>query len=576
MKNDYNQKYNRGYALVTALIFFLVATGAVIAAISDAVFREVRAVRNESLSKQSYFTSESALEDAAYRIKTGKIIGGSESLALATSTALAIIVSGENGSWEVTSAGDAGNARRSTKLVLNKGTGISFAYAIEAGLGGVDLAGGSSIIGDVYTTGSIRGCGSCAISGEAVSAGKSTSVIDQDNSSPVTPTQSVIFGNSSGTQDLAQSFTIPGALSLKKIQLYIKKVGNPANATVKITDDDYGSPSDSILASGTLSSSLVSVSYDWVDITLTANPTLSAGVAYWIVIDGSGNSSNYYIMAANTVYTGGQAKIGKYNNNWNNTTPDGLDAYFKIYTGTNGEGIIGESQSNKISVGQSYSHSASYVSSSGALYCQVGVDNNKPCDTSRADPAVKEYPVPDARINEWKDEASTSVYNGNYSVGSVGATLGPKKIVGNLSVGGGGTLRVSGTLWVTGTVSITGGSYVRPDDNTKSFVIISDGSITLSGGSQVLGNVDSHIMLVSLSPLDPAISIGGGASDTVVFAPNGGLYISGGSNVKAGLARHIFLEGGANITYDPNLSSLNFSSGLPDSEFQIKSWKEVE
>lgn len=576
MKNERGQKHNGGYALVTALIFFLTATGAVMVAMSDAVFREVRAVRNESLSKQSYFTSESALEDAAYRIKTGKIIGGSESLALVTSTAFAVIVSGENGSWEVTSAGDAGNAKRSTKLVLNRGAGISFAYAIEAGLGGVDLTGGSSIIGDVYTTGSIRGCGSCVISGEAISAGKSTSLIDQDNSAPATPTQSIIFGDSSGTQDLAQSFAVPASLSLKNIQLYVKKAGNPANATVKIVSNNSGSPSDTILASGTLSSSLVSTLYGWIDITFTANPLLSSGTTYWIVIDGSSNSSNYYNIGANTTYVGGQAKIGRYNNSWNNTAPSGLDAYFKIYTGTNEEGITGEGQSNKISVGQSYSYSASYVSASGALYCQIGVDNNKSCDTSRADPAIKEYPVPDAKINEWKNEASTSVYNGNYSIGSVGTTLGPKKIVGNLSVGGGGTLRVSGTLWVTGTVSITGGSYVRPDDNTKSFVVISDGGVTLSGGSQILGNADSHIMLVSLSSLDPAISISGGASDTVVFAPNGGLYISGGAHVKAGSARHIFLNGGADITYDPDLSGLNFSSGLPDSEFQIKSWKEIE
>ena len=576
MKNYHNQKHNRGYALVTALIFFLSATGAVIAAISDSVFREVRTVRNESLSKQSYFTSESLLEDTAYRIKNGKNIGAEESLTLATSTSVATIVSGDNGSWEVTSSGDAGNTKRVTKLVLNKGAGISFAYAIEAGLGGVDLSGGSSIVGDVYTTGSIRGCGSCVISGEAISAGKSTSVINQDNSSPTSPTQSIIFGNSSGTQDLAQSFAIPSSLSLKKIQLYVKKVGNPANATVKIVTNNLGSPSDTILASGTLSSSLVSTSYGWIDITLTANPLLSSGMTYWIVIDGSSNSSNYYNIGANTAYAGGQAKIGKYNNSWNNTTPSGLDAYFKIYTGINEEGITGESQSNRISVSQSYSYSASYVSAEGALYCQVGVDNNKSCDTSRADPAIREYPVPDAKINEWKNEASASVYNGNYSVGSVGATIGPRKIVGNLSVNGGGTLRVSGTIWVTGTVSITGGSYVRPDDNTKSFVIISDGGINLSGGSQILGNVDSHIMLVSLSSLDPAISFSGGASDTVVFAPNGGLYISGGAHVKAGSAKHIFVEGDASITYDPDLSNLNFSSGLPDSEFQIKSWKEIE
>ncbi len=585
MKNNFtksriknrNTRNTGGYALITALIFFLTATMAIIAGLSDAVFREVRTVRNESLSKQSYFTSESALEDATYRIKNGKNIGSSESLTLATSTATTTITTNEDDSQTIVSASDVSGIKRTTSLVLKEGTGVSFAYAIQGGFGGVDMSGGSSITGDVYTTGSIRGCGSCTISGEAVAAGKSTSALDQDsNSLPSTPTQSIIFGNTSGTQDVAQSFMISSSLSIINLQLYIKKVGNPANATVKITTNNAGSPSNTILASGTLSSSLVPTSYGWMDITLTANPLLSSGTIYWIVIDGSNNSSNYYTIAANSTYTNGQAKIGKYNNSWNNTSPSGLDAYFKLYTGTNEQGITGETQFNRLSVGQSYSYSASYVSSSGALYCQVGVQNNKSCDTSRTDPALEEYPVPDDEINDWKDEAGSNVYNGNYSVGWAGATLGPKKINGNLTVSGGGTLRVSGTLWVTGTVTINGGAYVRPNDNTKSYVILADGVITLSGGAQILGNTDSHILLLSLGSLDPAISINGGASDTVVFAPNGGLFISGGAHVKAGSAKHISIDGGANITYDPDLSDLNFSSGLPNMGFQIKSWKETE
>lgn len=564
-----------GYAIVTALMFFLAASTAVIAAISDAVFREVKMVRNESLSKQSYFTSESALEDTAYRIKNGKIIGSSETLNFATSTATMTITESD-GIYEIISRADAGNIKRATRMILEEGTGVSFAYAIQTGIGGIDLDGGSSITGDIYTTGSIRGCGSCAVSGEAVAAGRSTSDLDQDNSSPESPGQSIVFGNTSGAQDVAQSFAIPDSLSIIKVRLNIKKTGNPSNATVKITDNNSGSPGNIVLASGTLSSSFVSTSYGWIEISLTSNPVLSAGTVYWIVVDGGHSSSNYYTVAANSSYASGQAKIGRYGNNWNNTTPAGLDAYFGIYTGTNEEGIAGEDQYNRISVGSAYSHNADYVSSGGALYCQVGSGNNKPCDTSRVDPPVENYPVDDGKIDGWKAEAATSIYDDDYSVGYAGATLGPKKIIGNLTVSGGGTLRVSGTIWVTGTISIDGGSVVRPADNTKSFVLMSDGSITLSGGADILGNTDSHILLLSLRVNDPAITINGGANDTVVFAPDGGVHISGGANVKAGAAEHISVDGGASITYDPDFSSLNFSSGLPNMGFNIKSWKEVE
>jgi len=576
MNRVHKKQNNGGYALITALIFFLAASMAVIAGISDAVFREVRTVRNESLSKQSYFTAESATEDAIYRIRKGKFIDNSESMILATSTATITISDIDNKTKQITSIADALGIKRSMAIVLKEGMGVSFAYAIQSGIGGIDLGGGSSVIGDIYTTGSIRGCGSCTISGQATAAGKSFIRIDQENGSTSTPAQTIVFGNTNSTQDLAQSFIVSESLSLTKISLYVKKTGNPSNATVRINTDSSGNPSSTVLASGTLSSSLISTSYGWVDITLTSNPALTAGTTYWIVVDGGTNSSNNYTIGANSVYTNGQAKIGRYGSSWSNTTPTGLDAYFRVYIGMNEGGILGEGEYNRLTVGSAYSYRANYVSASGALYCHVGLKNNKECDTSRTDPAVEEYPVPDAITNKLKDEASSSIYNGNYSVGWAGATLGPKKIVGNLSVGGGGILRVSGTIWVTGSVEISGGSTVQPDDNTRSYAIIADGLITLSGGSEILGNSGSHILLFSTNTADPAVSLSGGADDTVVFAPNGGIFISGGAHVKAGSAKHISVDGGSGITYDPEVSSLNFSSDSPDRGFQIKSWKETE
>jgi hypothetical protein len=568
---------NGGYALVTALIFFLTATTAVIAGLSDAIFREVRTVRNESLSKQSYFTSESALEDFVYRIKYGKQIDSSESLSISDSSAVASLTESEDGSQVVTSYGDKGGAKRSTQAVLEVGSGISFAYAIQSGIDGVDLAGASHVIGDIYTLGSIHGCGLCTISGEAIAAGKSTDDLDADNSAPMAPSNTIIFGDSNGTQDLAQSFTISGDdLSIIHLKMYLKKVGSPANATLKITTDNSGSPGNTILASGTISSSLINNSFGWIDITLTSNPILVSGTTYWIVLDASNNASNHYAIGANSSYAAGSAKIGKYGVSWSNTSPTGLDAYFQTFVGRNEAGITGESGVSRISIGSGYSYNASYVSSVGSLFCQTGTSNSKECDTSRADPVVLDYPVPTSKISNWKSSASASVYNDNFTVDSDGAVLGPKKIVGNLNVGGGGTLEISGTLWVTGNLNITGNSTVRPSGSTKSFVVIVDGTISLVGGSEILGNVNSHILLVSLSTSDPAISINGGADDTVVFAPYGGVFVSGGASVKAGSAKHISIDGGSNVTYDPSLADLNFSSGMANSSFRIKSWKEIE
>ncbi len=567
-----------GYALLIGLIFFLAASSAVIAAISDAVFRETKTVRNETLSKQSYYSSESAVEDIAYRIKTGKSHDPTENYAIASSTVVVTTLTNASGAQEISAAADANGTKRSVRMTLNEGSGINFQYALQGGLGGIDLSGGAHITGDVYTTGSIRGCSTCNISGTAVAAGKSTSNLDVDNSTPAIPTQSITFGNSNGSQDLSQSFTVSTTLSITGLKLYVKKVGSPANATIRITTDNAGKPSSTVLASGTLSSSLVTTSYNWMDIILTANMTLTAGTTYWVVVDANSNASAYYMVGANSAYVNGQAKVGRYgNNSWNVTTPAGLDSYFQVYIGDNQEGITGDDQYNPIPVTSSYSYKATHVNATGDLYCQIGTTNNKACNTSRGDPSIEAFPIQDSTITEWKTEAAVNTTVGNVTVGAAGATIGPRKIEGNLTVASGGTLNVSGTIWVTGTVTINGGSLVQPSNATKSYAIISDSTVVLSGGGEILGNTGSHILLVSMSTADPAITLNGGANDTVVFTPYGGLYISGGANVKAASAEHITADGGANIIYDPDVSQVNITTGSSGTAtFGIKSWKEIE
>ncbi len=563
-----------GYTLVIALIFFLAATTAVIAGVSDAVFRETRTVKNESLSKQSYYTSESVVEDAAYRLKTGKSVGSTVTLALASSTAVANISTDAGGTTEIKAEADASGTKRTTMITLTQDAGISFPYALQAGVGGIDMDGSSQIVGDIYTTGSIRGCSSCDVSGMAVAAGKSTEILDVDNSAPSTPGSSITFGNANGTQDLAQSFTVSDTLSLIKVGLYIRKNGNPANATIRIVTNNSGSPSSVVLASGTLSSSLVSASYDWEEITFTANPVLTAGTTYWIVIDANSSSSNYYVIGANDTYAGGQAKIGRYNSSWNNTSPSGLDAYVRIYIGTNEEGISGENEWNRLSVGSAYAYEVSFVNSTGAIYCQIGASNNKACDTSRTDPVIESIPVGEGAIAVWKAEADDSVYSGNYLVDGIDNTiLGPKKITGNLSITDSGTLRVSGTLWIVGNLTIDGAATMRPDQ-VKNYAIVVDGTVTLTGSAQILGSTGSHILITSTSSADPAVTISGAADDTVIAAPYGGIRVDGSGHVNVAAAQHITLDGAAQIEYDPDVSQFDIESG--SSGFQLKSWKETQ
>lgn len=571
-----------GYALVTALMFFLAASTAVMAGISDSVVREVKVVRNESASKQSYFTAESALEDVVYRVKTARSVDASESLSIGSSVAAVTTVTTPEGNKAVTSTADSTGTERAAAAMISSGTGTSFPYALQTGLGGIELAGGSSVQGDIYTTGSIRGCSGCSVTGMAVAAATSSTALDQDNSSPTVPAQSVTFGSASASQDVAQSFTVSTSGSLMKVSVYIRKVGNPSNATVKVTAHSNaggGRPNwSNPLASGTVSAPLASSSYQWMDITLTANPNLTAGTTYWIGIDGNTDPTNHYQIAANSTYGSGQARVGRGDtNSWNNTSPSGLDLYFRAYTGTNNVGVTGIDEYNRLAVGSAYASQVSFVNATGAIYCQTGGSNNKACDTSRAEPTVLEMPISATGIDTWKAQAEAGgTQTGNVTVDWAGLTLGPRKIVGDLTVSGGGTLRVSGALWVTGNVVINGGAHVTSADGSKSFPIVADGTVSLTGGADITGGAQSHILIASTNAGSAAISINGGANDTALYAPNGTIVVSGGATVNAAVAKRIYADGGSQIIYNPGLSNLNLSTGGADGTYSVRSWKEVE
>lgn len=564
-----------GYALITALIFFLSATTAVLAGLSDAILREVRVVRSESSSKQSYFTSESALEDAIYRLEKSKNIGASGVLSLASSTADYTVTPVADGTFQIFSSADSTGTERNTEATIDTGVSVDFKYAAQAGSGGIDLA-STTVTGSAYTLGSIRASGTSAITEAAIAAGKKFSNAYYTNELPEPPTKQVTFGNSTITEDAAESFTVSDALSITKLEVYLRKTGFPANGTVKITRDDGGRPAVSSIAEGTLSSSDFDSGNKWKEIILSANPILVPGDTYWIVIDVHPDISGYFLAPANFGFPQGEAGVGNLDaSEWYGTSPPDLDLYFRLSMGSNDSGISGESESVRLSVKSAHAYKVAFTNAAESLRCQTGVNNNKDCDTSYNDPALEEYPVTDAMVTSWKNEAAKVVHLGNYSVGEEGDTLGPQEINGNLTVASGGTLAVSGTIWVRGNLNMGGGATIAPADSTKSYVIVTDGTVNLTGGATVLGGTGSHIMLVSTSSADPAITVSGGSQNVAVFAPLGGILISGNSTIKTAAGLHIVVSDGGEVIYDPDMAQLNFSSGANGGQ-GVKSWKEVE
>jgi hypothetical protein len=585
---------NKGAAMMVVVFFFMFISLTILIGIITPVVREFNIASDNFDSKQSYFIAESGVEDMMFRVKNSMNIGTLGSTRTLYLNGLFVPIPTDltdvgGGQKRITTVGSVDSNERTIELTLSTATGVSFNYGVLVGQGGVTLGGSGTINGNVYANGPITGDSSAVITGTAISANSPASTTDQTNGTG-TPANNISFGNASATQDIAQSFRVANSSPLNKIQLYIKKISTPSNATVKIMDDSSGSVGGTVIASGTLSASVVTTSYGWVDVSFTTNPLLDTSKTYWLVVDASTSSSKYYIIGATSgdSYSNGVSKIGQLGGIWNNNSPSGLDYYFGIYLGGINGSIIGSSLSqwNPLHIGTvsgtAQAHTVNYTNVTGNIYCKEGTGNNNNTKTciDQPDPTYIAYPVSEANMTEWETEAlAGGTYTGNYNVGWDGATLGPKKIVGNLTVSSGGTLTITGTLWVTGNIILNGGSLTKlaASYGSNDGVIMSDGTIVISGGGHANGSgtAGSYLMLLSRDDTTSAMTVDGGAGAVIAYAPYGTITISGGASLKEATGYQMVVNGGSSITYESGLTNNNFSSG-PSGSWGINSWKETQ
>lgn len=563
--------------MLIVVVFFLFITLAIISGLVSPSVREFKNSSSAVKSRQSLFLSESGAEDAYFRLKTAKPINSSTILSLGGNTTTTTITDSGFNEKTVSSLSSVDSIQRKNKLVLNTGTGISFSYGVQSGTGGFTMANGSYVDGSVYSNGNITGSGS--IAGSALSANSSSLSANQTNGSGV-PAYDVIFGNANSTQDFAQSFQVSESGAVNKVDLYLKKVSTPSNLTVRIVTNSGGSPSTSTLASGSLSASLVSTTYGWVSVPLSSNPELTAGTTYWIVVDGSTNSSRYYMMGAdNNGYSGGTGKIGQYVGTWNNTTPSGVDGFFKLYLGGL-TGLIDGITVGTESTGNAYAHTVTNSTIAGTNYCQVGSGNNKACNTTLPDPTQVPMPVSDQNILDWKAEAEAGgIHAGDYVVNDTSASLGPKKITGNLSVNNNASLTMTGTLWVQGNIDISNNANVSLSSSygTSEGVIVADGTVNIGNNAVFAGSgsTGSYLMMLSTSTSTSAITLSNNGGAVILYAANGTVNLANNAGAKSLNGKQINLENNAVVIYDSGLVNSNFVNG-PSGGWGIASWKEAE
>lgn len=548
---------------------------------------------NEFLkSKQSYSVADAQAENALYRLNKGRS-DAPTTLSLLGATASAVLTD-VGALKQISVNGVLDQFQRNIQAQFQQDTGTAFNYGLQTGVGGIYLDGTSYIDGNVYANGNIMGDGgpgwaNTYITGSAIVANSSYPVPTVINTVSTTTDSFFAIGQNNDNQDFAQSFVYSTSSPISGVKLYLKRTtALPNSATIKIVNNSSGQPGSTVLASGTLNASLATSLFSYVPVAMTTTTSFVSGTTYWLVIDNPSNStSNYFTIGTNDSLYSGNTKIGRFHNSsWTNTATTSADIKFEIESGGN-YGRISGMRIGTSGTGTAWAHSVDDTIVTGTLYCQDGLDNNKACDTSRADPAPSDLPISQGNIDEWKADAtaggstSTIIIDGNNS-----KTLGPIKINGNLTVQSSGKLYITGPIYVTGTLIVEGSGkiYVDSSMGTVSGLILADGTIDLrsSGGIYGSGSAGSYVVVVTTSTCggggactNPALEVTGSAGSVVVAAPYGTVKFEGSVSVKSVVAKTMYMEGSSHIVYDSGLTNLDFTSG-PSGAWTISSWREVE
>ena len=406
--------------------------------------------------------------------------------------------------------------------------------------------------------------------------------------------------------DLAQSFELPDDTDIVKAEMYLKKVGNPANTTVYIVSNSGGSPggSGNILATGTLNASLITGSYGWATVNFSSPPSLNDNTTYWLVLDTTLDNSNYFIWGGDSTdnYSDG---TGKKSADWTSSgwSSVGGDLDFKLYSSTiqsiDGVIVTGTAKANAINnskiCGDAYyqtidASSLNFLNTPTNPTCADPLTNGAAYPGS-PDAPQSNMPISQANINQWKTEAQTGgTITGDYNV-STDISLGPKEITGNLNVTSNNkTLIVTGTIYVHGNIDISNGSTIRCDASygADSCIILSDGWIHLSNNGIFSGSGTEGSFLMMLTTLactgvpgagcghhDGAIDVHNNALGVIFYASNGMINLHNGVNITEAVAYKLRIDNTAIITYNQGLADSSFSSG-PSAGWQISDWKEIQ
>lgn len=551
-------------------------------------------------NEQATALAEAGVDKAITSLnKTGGSYNGEAETTLGDGTYSVTITTKDAATKVISSTGYIPNkAKAKTKRIVqttvSKGVGVAFVYGVQVGEGGLQLGDNDTVLGTIYSNGNITMEHNNTITGDAWVAGGPQATADQSTDCIGANCADFIFGKVSNSQlDVAQSFK-PScinpptcAIALNKVSLKIKKIGNPPDVTVRIMGDNNGIPDkNNVLTSGTLYSSLVSTSYGWIDVTFSTSIILNANTTYWIMVNTSANSTNYWSWQNDLAksYNNGSAtwspSWSASNPSWNSLVPDG-DLSFKTTMGGGVTSLSGGN--NNIISGDAHANTLSNLTIAKDAYYKTLTNTtvNGVKHPNSPDPPPKVFPISDANIADWQAQAGST----NLAAPVCGSTWGPGKYTGNINLNNGCTITIKSPIWITGNLTLSNNNIIKLDNSygATSGVIVVDGVITLGNNNQFLGTGTGSSLLMALSTYDSIVHAGASAiiinnngNTGVFYASKGILEPGNNNNFKELTAWEIKLTNNTTINYETGLSSTLFTSGPSGTYSLVKGTYQVK
>ena len=524
---------------------------------------------------QALSIAEAGLDKAIYQINQDANFTGENNVVLGEGTFSTVISTIDSNHKQIISTGrvtykNGAVAERQASVIASIDlTVINFQFGVQAGYGGLSMDNNSRVNGNIYANGNISGVGT--ITGDASVAAGSGTLPDQ---SWEVNNADFLFGNTSARDDVAQSFVSSQTNIITKVKVYLKKIGDPGNLTVRIVTDNGDKPSKTELASGSISASTITDSYAFIEGAFSDNPTLISGQKYWLMLSSPVHSSKHYSWGMDNT-DGFASNTGKYSADWNASTPvwntAGGDFNFQTFMGgevtsISGVTVSGTARATMITActisGDAYYQTTNTCSVAGTAY------------PSSTPPAPQAIPISQAQITDWEAAAAAGGTIGDVLLeNDDSATLGPIKINGNLTMKNNSTAWIAGPIWVTGNILLENNSVFSSATLGNSGTVIiaddilnpaEDGKIALKNDFNVQsnGNPGNNIMFISnYSGAGVAISLSNNASSSIFYAPNGTIEMENNASPIQLTASLIHLKNNAVINYQTGLQSANFTSG---------------